>query len=134
MNSITIIGNVTREPELRSTPNGVSVCTFSVAVNNKYKPDEDAIFFRVTAWRKLAENCGKFIVKGMKVAVVGSVRPNEYEVNGEKRFNIEIQADDVEFLSKTDGGAKPKNEPPEVPRDQQSGYEQVNLEDDDLPF
>ena len=129
MNHITIIGNVTREPELRSTPSGVSVCSFSVAVNNKYKPDDDAIFFKVTAWRGLADNCGKFVHKGSKVAVVGSVKPNEYEHNGEKRFNIEVQADDVEFLNRVDGEkSAPKEEAPV----QQGGFTAV--ETDDLPF
>ena len=74
-----IIGNLTRDPELRTTQNGKTVCSFSVAVNRRGRRDAqgnqpEADFFRVTAWRALGENCAKFLSKGRKVAVTGSVR------------------------------------------------------------
>lgn len=77
MNKVTIIGNATHDPELRNTANGIPVCTFNVAVNRRGK-DAETDYFRITAWRGLAENCNRFISKGKKVAVVGSVALRTY--------------------------------------------------------
>lgn len=99
MNKIIIIGNLTRDPELRTAMRNeaVSICTFTVAVNRRSgEPD----FFRVTAWRKLAENCAKYLSKGRKVCVSGPVSLNMYEgQDGKTRASMEITADEVEFLS-----------------------------------
>ena len=67
MNKLTIIGNLTRDPELRTTTTGLSVCTFTVAVNKRKSQDEEPDFFRVTAWRERGELCAKFLQKGKKV-------------------------------------------------------------------
>ena len=105
MNKLFIIGNLTRDPELRTTAAGDSVCSFSVAVNRRGRRDNqggqpEADFFRVTAWRALGENCSKFLSKGRKVAVTGSVRVSTYQAqDGTTRASLEVQADDVEFLS-----------------------------------
>ena len=105
MNKLFIIGNLTRDPELRTTAAGDSVCSFSVAVNRRGRRDNqggqpEADFFRVTAWRALGENCAKFLSKGRKVAVTGSVRVSTYQAqDGTTRASLEVQADDVEFLS-----------------------------------
>lgn len=102
MNKLTIIGNLTRDPELRTTTSGVNVCSFTVAVNkkNKNNGEDDADFFRVTAWRGLADICSKYLAKGRKVAVVGSVSVHTYTNNkGETKASLEVNADDVEFLS-----------------------------------
>lgn len=107
MNKLTIIGNLTRDPEIRVTLQGISVCTFTVAVNrrNAKEGQPDADFFRVTAWRQLGENCGKFLAKGRKVAVVGMVSVSTYQANdGSTRAQMEVTADDVEFLSPKDQG------------------------------
>lgn len=139
MNKLFIIGNLTRDPELRSTRDGIAVCSFTVAVNRRQKSAEagkpDADFFRVTAWRALGESCGKYLQKGRKVGVTGSVSVNTYTAqDGSFRASMEVVADDVEFLS-------PKSEfaPGTVgaidaaaKRDQQTGLEQVD--DDGLPF
>ena len=103
MNKIFIIGNLCKDPELRTTQSGVPVCTFTVAVNRRRsaeagKPEAD--FFRVTAWRQLAENCARYLGKGKKVAVVGAVSLNTYTTNnGQQRASLEVNADEVEFLS-----------------------------------
>lgn len=76
MNKITIIGNLTANPDMRTTPNGVSVCSFTVAVNRRFAGadgERQTDFFRVSAWRQLAENCGKYLEKGRKVAVIGEL-------------------------------------------------------------
>ncbi len=141
MNKLTIIGNLTRDPESRTTSTGVNVCSFTVAVNrrrtsqNANQPEAD--FFRVTAWRQLGETCQKFLAKGRKVAVVGSVSVSTYEAKDGSgtRFTLEVNAEDVEFLSsrQEDGGytasasdAKPSSAPADL------GFSQVD--DEDLPF
>ena len=124
MNKLTIIGNCTRDPELRTTTTGVNVCQFTVAVNRRKTGDKEpeADYFRVSAWRGLADVCAKYLAKGRKVAVVGSVSLHTYETqNGKHGASMEVTADDIEFLS-------PKAE--QV--DQQTGYQKV--EPDDLPY
>lgn len=124
MNKLTIIGCLCRNPELRTTTTGVNVCSFTVAVNRRKTNDNepDADFFRVTEWRGLADVCAKYLAKGRKVAVIGSVSLHTYETqNGKHGASMEVTADDIEFLS-------PKAE--QV--DQQTGYKKV--EPDDLPY
>lgn len=102
MNKLTIIGNLTSDPELRSTTDGKSVCNFSVAVNRRKKPgkEQETDFFRVSAWNNLADSCAKYLSKGKKVAVEGSVSVHAYKAkNGEPGASIEVLASDVEFLS-----------------------------------
>jgi len=108
MNRLTIIGNLTRDPELRTTPAGVSVCDFTVAVNRRTRRDAqssqpDADFFLVSAWRELGENCAKYLAKGRKVCVVGPVSVRTYQANdGTTRASLEVMANEVEFLSSRD--------------------------------
>ena len=103
MNKVFLIGNLTRDPELSETNSGVSVCRFGIAVNrrrgsNDGEPQVD--FFNVTAWRNLAETVNRFVKKGNKVAVTGSIQIRNYEGNsGQKRTFVDIVADDVEFLT-----------------------------------
>ena len=102
MNKLMIIGNLTKDPELRSTPDGVPVCNFTVAVNRRKttnnQPDVD--FFRITTWRGLAENCSKYLAKGRKVCITGPVSVRPYTANdGSARANMEVTAEDVEFLT-----------------------------------
>ena len=130
MNRIFIIGNLTRDPELRVTQQGTPVCTFTVAVNRRQQGAEagqpDADFFRVTAWRKTAENCNRFLAKGRKVGVTGTLNLNQYkDSNGLPRYSMEVQADEVEFLSPKDAAEQPK--PPA------EGFIQVD-DQDGLPF
>ena len=102
MNRLTIIGNLTTDPELRTTQNGKTVCNFSVAVNrrNKVEGQPEADFFRVSAWNQLGENCGKYLAKGRKVAVIGPVSVRAYETQYRKYgANLEVMAQEVEFLS-----------------------------------
>ena len=102
MNKVFLVGNLTREPELSSTSSGVAMCRIGIAVNRNYTNSEgnrETDFFNITAWRNLAERCGKYLHKGSKVGVTGSLQMRSYEVNGEKRNTIDIIAEDVEFLS-----------------------------------
>lgn len=113
MNKLTIIGNLTADPELRTIPSGVSVCTFTVAVNRRSnKEDRQTDFFRVAAWRQLGETCSRYLSKGRKVCVIGEVSARAYEgKDGTLRASLEVTADEVEFLS---------------PRVEGSGYPQEN--------
>lgn len=127
MNKLIIIGNLTRDPDKRTTPAGVSVCSFTVAVNRRNNDDAD--FFRVNAWRELADNCGKYLAKGRKVYVEGRVRLNTYKTaDGTDRAELCVDASGVEFLS-------PRVESPapaETKVDEQTGMAVSNPED--LPF
>lgn len=98
MNKLIATGNLVRDPETKTLPTGVTLCTFTIAVNGR--KDADAQFFRITAWRQLAENCQRFLAKGRKVAVVGSVSLNTYtKKDGSTGASLEVNADEVEFLS-----------------------------------
>lgn len=139
MNSLTIIGNLCREPEMRSTQSGISVCTFTVAVNRRQRGAEagqqEADFFRVTAWRQLGELCSKYLTKGRKVAVVGAVQVSTYTGNdGTTRASLEVNADQVEFLTpRSEQSAAPGGQPAYQQADQRAGFVQVDP-GDGLPF
>ena len=115
MNKLTIIGNLTRDPELRTTSAGKEVCTFTVAVNRRKtgnNQQQEADFFRVSAWDGLAKSCGQFLAKGRKVAVVGSVSVHTYQTQtGETKAQLEVNASDVEFLSPKGDGFTQVDEP-----------------------
>ena len=125
MNNLTIIGNLTRDPETRTTSTGKDVCSFTVAVNRRGK-DTEADYFRVSAWDKLADNCQRYLAKGRKVAVTGPVSIGTYDgKDGKTHANLEITARDVEFLT-------PKGEAAGARPETDDGYTEVD--DDDLPF
>lgn len=141
MNKLTIIGNLTHDPELRTTTSGINVCSFTVAVNRRKAKGQqpEADFFRVNAWRELGENCAKYLAKGRKVAVIGPVSVSTYTGQDGKNYaNLEVLAQDVEFLSSA--GERPQETAPAAPQaaPQQmamqypSGFTPV--ETDELPF
>lgn len=121
MQSFICTGNLTKDVELRETPNGKSVATLSIAVNRPFSNDTD--FFNITVWNKQAENCAKFLKKGNKVAIIGSIQNRQYTADdGTKRTVTEIQADTVEFLTPKDAG-KPERQPLEELKDNQLPFE-----------
>lgn len=125
MNKLIIIGNLTNDPEMRTTTSGKNVCTFTVAVNRR---NEGADFFRVSAWDKRGEVCGKYLEKGKKVCVTGSVSTHAYRAkNGDPAASLEVFAEEVEFISQA--GKTGENE---AKKDSQTGFDQV--ETDELPF
>ena len=151
MNKVYLIGNLTRDPEMRSTSTGIPVCNFSIAVNRRFRNaqtgQQETDFFNIVAWRQLAELCGRYLAKGRKVAVVGSIQTRTYEAqDGSKRSAFDIVADEVEFLSTANAGSASSSDyhaavsAPAAPRMQQapayapadSGFTQVD--DDELPF
>lgn len=118
MNSLQIIGNLTRDPEMRSTQDGKSVCNFTIAVNDPRKREE-VEYFKVTTWEKMAENCQKFLAKGRKAAVTGSIHLKSYTAqDGKDRSYMEVRANSVEFLTpRTESSQEgfTEVEPPELP-------------------
>lgn len=138
MNKLTIIGNLTRDPELRTTSSGINVCSFTVAVNRRRSAannQPEADFFRVSAWRQLGENCQRYLAKGRKVCVMGPVSVSSYTANdGSTRFSLDVTADDVEFLSPRgeDAGYTPAPTAQPAAPMAEKGFEEVD--DEDLPF
>ena len=136
MNKVFLIGNLTRDPEVSVVGSGVQICRFAIAVNRNYTNSEgnrETDFLNITAWRNLAERCGKYLRKGNKVAVSGSIQVRSYEQNGEKRIATDIVADDVEFLTPKNAaeGSAEYSAPAPAP-DKVVGLEPVD--ETDLPF
>lgn len=131
---IVIVGNVGRAAEMRYTPSGTAVTTFSVAVNHRYpaadgQPQERTKWYRVTTWRRLAEVCGQYVQKGMRVLVVGEIDASAWLDRDEApRANLELTAREVKFLnyaaSESSGAAQAA--------DEAAGYE--DREFGELPF
>lgn len=130
MNKITLIGNLTRDPELRSTPNGTSVCTFSIAVNRRFAQGGEKVtdYFNINAWKKLADVCARNLSKGKKVAVVGELQARQYESKaGNTRLSLDVSADEIEFLSPKTEAAQQTEAPVDI-----SGFTEIT--NDDVPF
>ena len=128
MNQTIIIGNLTKDPELRSTSSGVSVCAFTVAVNRQgANGDNAATFFDVSAWREMGEACARYLRKGNKVAVVGEVSASAYTSrDGKAHASLRLTARNVEFLT-------PKQQQREDDCADDAGF--MTLPDDvDCPF
>jgi single-strand DNA-binding protein len=133
MNRITLIGNLTKDPEIRTTPNGNTVCTFTIAVNRKKVSEPQTDFFRINAWGKLGELCGRFLGKGRKVAVIGELQARTYESNGKTMLSLDVVADEVEFLSPKD--EKPETKPQKPSKTAQPDEPDFSdIDTGDLPF
>ena len=133
MNKITLIGNLTRNPELTTTPNGKNVCKFAIAVNRRFagaNGERDVDYFNIVVWNAQGENAAKYLVKGNKVAIVGAIEFREYEKDGVKRMTHNVTADEVEYL--TPKGNSQGGENAGVVDPHQSGMSPVV--DDSLPF
>ncbi len=120
MNRVILVGNLTRDPELRATASGISVCTFTIAVNKRISREaqaqgaRDAEFINIVVWRGLADLCAKYLAKGRKVGIVGSLQTRSYDAqDGSKRYITEVVADDVEFLTPA-GESRSSAMPPEA--------------------
>ena len=129
MNKVYLIGNLTRDPEITTTTNGISRANFTLAVQRRFMNadgERDTDFINIVVWRAQADNCHKFLKKGSKAAISGSIQTRNYDApDGTKRYVTEIVADEVEFLSTKNSEGASKVE--EVAKLQP-------VEDDDLPF
>jgi single-strand DNA-binding protein len=136
MNKCILIGNLTRDPELTETPSGIAVCKFSIAVNRNYtnaNGEREADFINIVTWRGLAENCGKYLAKGRKVAVCGSIQTRSYDdKDGNRRYATDVVADEVEFITPLDKESAEPKRPAQAPKKKASDLKPID--DDGLPF
>jgi single-strand DNA-binding protein len=146
MNRVVLVGRLTKDPELRYTPNGVPVATFTLAVNRNFKKENgetEADFINCVIWRKPAENVANFLKKGSLAGVDGRVQTRNYEGQDGKRVYVtEILAESVQFLEPRNSRALDEHQ--EQGRrnqsdqggsyDPNSGGRTVDISDDDLPF
>lgn len=131
MNRFFAIGRLTKDPEKRTTQNGTSVCTFTLAVDRRYKNangEREADFFQVVCWRQVADLSAQYLSKGKQVAIAGEVQMRSYEKDGQKRYVTEIVADEVQFLSPRGDGVERGRGTTQEPE-----MSPVS-DDDDLPF
>jgi single-strand DNA-binding protein len=108
-NQVTLMGNLTRDPELRTTPSGATVCSFSLALNRSYKNAEGnwveaTDYIDITAWAALGERVAQYLTKGRPALVSGRLQSRSWEQDGQKRSKVEVVANDVTFLGGPGGG------------------------------
>ena len=102
MNKVVLIGNLTKDPELSTTNSGINYCRFTLAVPKRFAQagERDAEFINIVVWRVQADNCHKYLKKGSKACVIGSLQTRSYDAqDGSKRYVTEVVAEEVEFLS-----------------------------------
>lgn len=141
VNVVVITGNLTRDPELRSTPGGTSVCKLRVAVNGRRKDGQTGEwvdkpnFFDVTVWGGQGENCANYLAKGRPVAIEGRLDWREWEKDGVKRQAVEIVANSVQFLGTGNGSKNGASAEADVPADESDfAGAAAGGGDDDIPF
>ena len=149
INRVILSGNLTQDPVLRKTPNGVSVCTMRLAVSEYFKTaggeqQERTLFIDVVAWERQAENCAKFLAKASSIIVDGRLRQEEYKnANGENRTKVSVMAQNVQFLSspnrdpQTPAGYAPKSrteKAADINEITDDGNDDKNDDDEEVPF
>ena len=142
INIVALVGNLTKDPELRHTPSGTAVTTLRVAVNDRVKRGEEwtdaAYYFDVTVWGRTAENCAQYLAKGRPVGVHGKLTWREWDAqDGSKRQSVEVVADNVQFLGSRgeDGGGQSQQFVPSGAAQASSDdFPAAAAADDDIPF
>jgi len=140
---VTLVGNLTRDPELRQTPGGTSVCQFGVAVGRRYKDAsgqwiDKASFFDVVVWGQQGENCAQYLSKGRQVAIDGRLDQRSWEAqDGSKRSKVEIIAENVVFVGGQGGETREpvyRGGAPSAPDTTQDDFRDIDFGGDDIPF
>jgi single-strand DNA-binding protein len=139
INSVNLTGNLTRDPELRSTPGGTSVCKMRIAVNGRRKVEGEWVdkpnYFDVTVWGSRGESCAKYLSKGRPVAIHGRLDWREWETNeGAKRQSVEIVGETVQFLYVKDGDGETASATDSHEESGQLAGVGASGGDDDIPF
>ena len=136
MNSVALIGNLTRDPEIRYGKDELAIASFSIAINRPRKKDVEettADYPRITVFGAQAENCGKFLHKGSKVGITGRIQTGSYtNKNGDKVYTTDVVAERVEFLSSASHTEQATPQNPLPPQQASSTWQ--NVTDDDIPF
>jgi len=139
LNKAMIIGNLTRDPELKATPSGQNVCTFGVATNLTWtdqngEKQNRAEFHNIVAWRKLAEICGQYLKKGSKVYIEGRLQTRDWEgQDGVKRYRTEIVADNMIMLDSKGSTSNSEDNAP-MPSDNNAPAAADDIQVEDIPF
>lgn len=131
MNNVTLIGRLTRDPDVRYTDANMAIARFSIAINrgkDKNGEDRGADFPNIVAFGKTAENCEKFLAKGRQVAIQGRLQTGSYEKDGRKVYTTDVVADRVEFIDWGDNAQRSAGSNNEIPE----GFQMID--DDDIPF
>ncbi len=145
-NKVILVGNLGRDPELRYTPQGTPVCSFTMATNERRKDksgefQDQTTWFRVTLWGRQAETASQYLTKGRPVYIEGRIRIEEWtDRDGKQRYTLEVHATDMQFIGGRGdeaaggggGGGGPRPEPPSRPAG--GGGPTTDIEDDDIPF
>lgn len=141
MNNVNLIGRLTRDVDLRYTPNGNAAASFSIAVERNYTNQQgkrDADFINIIAWRKLAENVANFCSKGSPVGVTGRLETRSYEKDGKKVWVTEVVAQEIKFLSspKNNENGQPNKGPNQNSKNANpfDRSQPIDISGDDLPF
>lgn len=139
MNRAILVGNLTRDPELRTLSSGISVCSFTIAINRRFtnqQGEREADYIPIVVWRAQAESCAKYLHKGSKCAVSGTIQTRSYDAqDGAKRYVTEVVADEVQFIDTRQ--EEPQKSTPRAPQPPKYEPKQQTLEEvteDDLPF
>ncbi len=132
MNKVILVGNLARDPELKTTQSGINVCSFTIAVNRKFtnqQGEREADFINCVAWRGTGEFVAKHFSKGKKIGVAGALQVRSYaDRDGQKRYATEVLVDDAEFVTPKDSGASAG----QFTND--TGMRFTEVDDNDLPF
>ena len=149
VNQVLLMGNLTRDPELRQTPSGQSVCGFSIALNRSYKDSsgewqEATDYIDIVAWGPLGERVAQYLTKGRRCLVQGRLQSRSWEREGQKRSKVEVLANDVTFLDSRGADTNEAAEEPQTKKtkNQKTAKDDVVIEDvgdepinlDDIPF
>src|SRR4051812_28004590 len=146
LNKVMLIGNLGADPEMKYTPSGVPVTTFRVAVSRSWRTPEgenreETEWFRVVAWRKLAEVCNEYLRKGSKVYIEGRLQTRKWQdQQGQDRYSTEVQADEMMMLDGrqeggySGGGGAPRGGASNAGAGGAGGYDEAEMVDDDIPF
>lgn len=139
MNKVILVGNLAADPESRTTQSGISQCTLRLAVQRRFANQQgvrEADFFTIVCWRQTADFCSRYLSKGRKIAVEGSLQTRSYDAqDGSKRYVTEVIADNVEFCDSRPDGARPRTDSAPAPAAapaNNGGFTEVD--DDELPF
>lgn len=146
LNRVLLMGNITRDPELRYIPSGSAVTTFTIAVNRVYKSQtgekkEETSFIRVVVWGRMAEVCGEYLKKGNPVFVEGRIQSRSWDgPDGQKRNTVEVVATNIQFMNRGTGASVAKDVPDEMQMGAKDEIGEIQLEDipgpkgGDVPF
>ena len=135
MNQVILIGRITKDPEVKTTQNHIAVCSFTLAVDRKFKNangEREANFISCVAWKQTAELIGKYFQKGSKIGVIGNIQTRSYEKDGHKVYVTEVVVDEIEFVE-SKGEKQEKNSYPAAPTVDTTFYPTMD-DDTTLPF